>query len=725
MTRGLFWRDARAAAQALTPAQRRLLLLLVRLPFAWVELLEQLNGLNGGASIYRTVEGLRERGQVGMLQAPLRPGHTPRLLYLTDLGLATVALDGGVEPTALACRGHVRGEDLLDLAPGLPHLVAAYELLGALAASQAGTPNLLAWERPWRRRYRPVGVKSVRRVEVPAYTALTWGDSSRAYLLVPDLGLFPLVAYRRLPLGLVALRQKYRAAVPPLLVAAPHAGRADGWQWLLEDVSRRRREGVLPAVIATWEQVRGGGLTALPSQHHFQKAEGFVQQLNVQPLNSHQDGRRLPRLVNGVLAPGSRKARRHIGRLALDLTPADRTLLDFIGRHPFLSVSDLEAVMNWTPTWANRRCKHLRALGLLRFVKTDEVGDMIHGDDLVELTAQGVTLLAGHLGLSIPEAIRYTGLTGGGPTHPLGARENLLQNLAHTLGVNAVFISLYRTAQQFRARGSNDAVVEWRNAAACAERHIRPDGYGVYRHAGVPFGFFLEYDRATMNARDYRAKFARYYTYRDRSLYKREYTGMPTILVVTQDNAAEERIATAARAVGAGRVPQLPLLLTCQWRVSRDLQNAGSLLGEIWREPRGDHLGPRYALPELFADIESVQPLPRRDSPMVPANALTNVRGVGAVEELQKAQDASRPDPFQGDEFREPALLGEHVTSLMRQDVGQLCRREAGDEPCQLSLALHEQDSAGAGSAALRGCQLSTETTSLGQDRPVPQRGDP
>jgi hypothetical protein len=109
-----------------------------------------------------------------------------------------------------------------------------------------------------------------------------------------------------------------------------------------------------------------------------------------------------------------------------------------------------------------------------------------------------------------------------------------------------------------------------------------PSGYGSYRHAGRPYGFFLEYDRGTTSARDYLRKFAAYYAYWSSGRYALDYDGFPTILVVTSDNAAEDRIARAAVAAAVGRGPTLPLLLTCRWRID-DAHNGSGLLGPIWR----------------------------------------------------------------------------------------------------------------------------------------------
>ena len=106
----------------------------------------------------------------------------------------------------------------------------------------------------------------------------------------------------------------------------------------------------------------------------------------------------------------------------------------------------------------------------------------------------------------------------------------------------------------------------------------------IRRHGGA-HGFFLEYDRGTMSARDYGAKWSGYYHYLESRTFERDYDGFPTILVVTKSNATEERIARSARAAAVGRSKSPPILLTCEWRVYRDPSNSDGLLGPIWREP--------------------------------------------------------------------------------------------------------------------------------------------
>src|SRR5712691_12471434 len=70
---------------------------------------------------------------------------------------------------------------------------------------------------------------------------------------------------------------------------------------------------------------------------------------------------------------------------------------------------------------------------------------------------------------------------------------------------------------------------------------LRPDGYGCYRRAGSRFGFFLAYDRGTERPRDYAAKLAAYYRYRDSGSAACDYDGFPTLLLVTISDVAEAR----------------------------------------------------------------------------------------------------------------------------------------------------------------------------------------
>jgi Replication-relaxation len=256
-----------------------------------------------------------------------------------------------------------------------------------------------------------------------------------------------------------------------------------------------------------------------------------------------------------------------------------------VGRHPFQPPERLAAVLGWQVKWARQIRNRLMARGLMRLLGPEEVGVDGGVPELVELTEAGLGIVAAQQGLSLPAAVRYNGLAGGGPDNPIGSRRQLVAHLSHTLGVDGIFVDLTETARKAADSGIDEALLEWRNAAACCRRHLRPDGYGLYRRGGRLYGFFLEYDRGTMSARDYLQKFAAHFDYLTTGGFNRDYEGFPTILVVTKDRTAEERIARAAGAAAVGRGASLPLLLTCEWRIRSDPRNPEGLLGPIWREP--------------------------------------------------------------------------------------------------------------------------------------------
>ena len=273
-----------------------------------------------------------------------------------------------------------------------------------------------------------------------------------------------------------------------------------------------------------------------------------------------------------------------LGCLALQVSPMEQLLLDIVGRHPFLAAESLATVLGWQVRRVRARRAHLIEMGFIRLLSAGERRESLP-EDLTELTRAGLEFVAAQQGLGLPRAVRFNGLAGGGPEHPTGSRQLLLRDLEHTRGADAVFVGLYRQFAATAETKGGDALLEWRNAAACSRRRVRPDGYGMIRYRGEMYGFFLEYDRGTMSARDYSAKWAGYYDYRDSRAYERDYDGLPTILVVTTDKTAEERIARSTRAASVGRSPPLPILLTCEWRVSRDPANRNGLFGRIWRGP--------------------------------------------------------------------------------------------------------------------------------------------
>jgi len=569
-----------AAADRLTEGDRRTLHLLTHLPLLWEGAIEQLSGARAGAPTYRRLARLRDMGLVGEVHPALRAGKNPGLLYLTDLGIATLAVDRRVDAAHLARRARLRGPDLLDRLLGLPYLLAAYQLLAALAGAPSARAELLAWEQPWRGRIRLPTRKAPVTVELPAYAALSWDGRVAEFILVPDLATVPLRVYRP-AIGHLQSRRRVSEATLPTLVIATTDDRRSAWMRLLDEVARSRRGAPLDARIVTWREL-------LDDHHDLDEVAAagptpavYARDLWLRPLDERRSASPIPRPVGTVFDRDASDG--SLGNLALKVSPVERVLLDLVGRHPFLTADSLAVVLGWETRSVRERRARLIRLGLVRLLDSHERHWSLPSD-LTELTEAGLEFVAAQQGLSLARAVRFNGLAGGGPEHPTGIRWLLVRDLAHTLGADALFVGLYR---RFGARPaeSEDAILEWRGAAACSRRRVRPDGYAVVRHHGELHGFFLEYDRGTMSARDYAEKWNVYHDYRESRAYELDYDGFPTVLVVTKDGTAEDRIARSARAASVGRPGSLPILLTCEWRIADHPSSSHGLLGRVWRTP--------------------------------------------------------------------------------------------------------------------------------------------
>ncbi len=367
-------------------------------------------------------------------------------------------------------------------------------------------------------------------------------------LLLPDAGTSPVSSHRALVRGLLERRPAWRSAPgdaePVLAVATPDlsgsSARPAAWRELLRHVAAQVGEPELKSQVVPWE----------------------------------------------VLAARSQD---RVGRHA---NQADQ-LLALVARHPYLSRAQLGGVLGTSPARIARVQGTLVERGWLRPLTVDEIPrsaigltrDEIERLGLVELTATGRREAARRLLLTGPLAERHHGLL----DQPGSARRRLLRHLAHTLGTNAVFVAFTMAASHVTRQGGDDALEEWRGAAACARGRCRPDGYGCYRRGKARHGFLLEYDRGTERAREYSAKFTSYYRYRDGSGAARDYAGFPTLLVVTTSERAEARIACQAYLASQHRGGEpLPVRLTTTTCIR---QHPEGVLGPIWRGPAPARLG--------------------------------------------------------------------------------------------------------------------------------------
>lgn len=197
------------------------------------------------------------------------------------------------------------------------------------------------------------------------------------------------------------------------------------------------------------------------------------------------------------------------------------------------------------------------------------------------LTELGMRSLAAQAGVPTATFARYGGVTF--IDRDESDVERVLRNREHTIGVNRFFARLAHDA-----RRAGWYLSEWRNEAESTRRFvtqdgrpswIRPDGSGVLVRGGESRAFFLEYDRGTLDAGDYRAKFEGYRRYYARREWEEDFPSEPVLLFVCSDDRAEERVCQAS----AGADADFPLLSTTEWRFERAEKGAPGITGPIWR----------------------------------------------------------------------------------------------------------------------------------------------
>jgi hypothetical protein len=603
------WQDALDMAQRIEHRERErwVLSTLAQLPFLSEGILEQLAGVKR-RGLHPTMLRLVKASAVGSIAPPLHAGHSPRLFYLADLGIATLAVLHDVEPGPLAQRLRISRPALLRLIPRLPVLQDTYRLLGAAAVACTAPAALVCVERPWRRRWHSPVAKAPLSVELPALAQFSWAGRDLECLFIPDRGHVSMRTYRSTLNRLVRFRTLQNGTLPLLVVATDGDRRADAWKRANRELAEACGEAPLRICIVIWSNLATclEGLTVFAGHRDAQPRP--IQPPLVQGLPALQmrpNGRRIPKMVGPLPPPEPNvgTAGERLAYAAFQIAPSDRDVLDLIGRHPFLSRSQLAKVVGCGVQQIRQTCKRLEVLELTRVVRPEEVPlprrillamgkttraiqEALAPEDiaqlqLAELTGRGAEVLAAGWGLPPQAAQRSTGLVGGGPDEGFGARFELIKHLRHTVESNSVFIDLIISARQ-QAKVLGSAAVTWRSATSCARGTMRPDGYAMIDYGSHSFGFFLEYDRGTESARDYRKKFSTYYRYAETGRFARDYDGFPTVLIVTTDPGAEDRIAAAIRAVSVGRATSLCFLLTLDGYISR---RSESLDASIWRDP--------------------------------------------------------------------------------------------------------------------------------------------
>jgi hypothetical protein len=586
--------DRTGTVHQLRQGALRALSVLNMCPLVPVDAFMHLVGLTSQSSAYQQLARLRHAGLADARRVD--PGYLvgERRLgcwMITDKGRQTLELAACarlVEQEAIVREGRgARGPHGLARISqhDLPLLIATYRLPAAVVVERSARGHaveLTSFEWPWVRGWRSVADDKLLQVNVRAGVTLSACEEGSEsgppreqlahVLLVPDLGTAPIAHYREMLRRLLAFRDEVtsgdRLADEPLevVIATPNpdatGARSKAWLELLAWIERRQPMDSLQVRVRTWDWVAD-----------------MVKRVPTADLRARVRDR----------AVGARSGRLHVRGPA----GGHEQVLHLIGRHSCLTVHNMADLLGTRVDRIRRIQCELMADGLLRQIEFEElpVGAGLDCEQytklgLAEITNKGRRTLASWLGLGPGTATRYHGFIGNG-RRDRGRRWRLLRTLFHTMGVNSVFVAFAIAANAVHRAGGSDDLVEWRGAAACERKYCKPDGYGCYVRNGVAHGFFLEYDRGTESTRTYVAKFRAYYSYRDSGQAELDYNGFPTLLFVTTQPHAEERIADAAtRAWFLRDTEPLAVLITTTGRMTGDREG---ILGRIWRRP--DRIG--------------------------------------------------------------------------------------------------------------------------------------
>jgi len=579
------WREAWDSYEGLPEIDRDLFWLVARLPLVTIQVLALF--LNARPiSVRHRLAHLRTAGVVEAVKASPE-GRPSQLHFLSGLGLGVTAVIGRADnalPTRICWPMEA---DPAWLLWRLPQLHAVYQLLASIGRSRPIPVSLLDWQRPWRRRFQ-TSIGSTMSVALPAYAALTWADgSSGDFLLLPDHGVVPVAAYRPLLTSLFRLRAVDEDQQPLLVVATQTSQRALVWDAILKEVSSTLGEAPLAVSIRVGKRspgpvaaTRSGPISETCARRAYGPIDGLW-------TASRRPGQyRFPPL--STTGGAGRGTPDFVG---LGLTIRDLALLELIGRHPFLSMPEVEALQGRS---ARDRCQRLWAHHLIGAVPFPSRLEQVHHGRTpgaingvgslatlgLELTGTGLEILATNHGLPAYLMGKHLGLAAsGGPRSVVKCRRQLLRTLDHTRAVNRLYVRWMKDCGRRQAHGWDDTVVRWLPAAACGGPLVRPDAFLVYRRAGQRHGAFVEYDRGTERKREYRRKFRAYWEFHDTRAYRRDYDGFPTVLMVAVDKQAEDRIVKVLIGMGFGR-SNLPLLISNEQRIKDD---PAGLLGYVWR----------------------------------------------------------------------------------------------------------------------------------------------
>ncbi len=557
----------------------------------------------------RLIHLLSERGWVETVAAASPELQPRRLAVLRDEAVPALAAACGRDLASLAGAAPVRPRDLSTRVARLEITACVNRFAADLAddLESSGIAQLAD------ARSLPLALPRAERWWLPGtegYGCLRSGPIHAPFLVAWDRAAAPDVHRRRRLAGWFAAsarvdRRWGTEGLPPVLVICPSPRERRVWE---EALAKRdgAGSGCLDLLLTTREELHAAGAGDARWWRPGRAPAPLVEQVGWGEAPT-LDAVRIERALDDCTPPPrrtgaslSRRAfdqatsgqvgpdRQRLADLALATSPAEKTLIEWVARHPLMGAAELAALTREPAGLIGRRLERITSCGVIDAdAESPEGTGTGQTNDVDEprylLTELGMRSIAARAG--VPPAIyaRHGGVTFVSAQQPDRAR--VVRHREHTLGVNRFAA---RLALDARAAGWH--LAEWRNEAESTYRFvaedgriawIRPDASGVLVRGAEARCFLVEYDRGTLDSGDYRAKFEGYRRYYAAAAWRGEFPGKPGLVFVCTDHRAEDRVARLARSIS----PDLAMVMTCEWRGERD---PAGLAGPVWRNQHED-----------------------------------------------------------------------------------------------------------------------------------------
>ncbi len=523
----------------------------------------------------RLIHLLAAQGWVETVAAASPELEPRRLAVLRDEAVPALAAACGRDLASLAGAAPVRPRDLSTRVARLEITACVNRFAADLAddLESSGIAQLAD------ARSLPLALPPAERWWLPGtegYGCLRSGPLHAPFLVAWDRAAAPDVHRRRRLAGWFAAsarvdRRWGREGLPPVLVICPSAR-----EWRVWEDALAKRDGAGPGwlevLFTTREELHAAGAGDARWWRPGRAPAPLVEQIGwgeapaaraLRIERALDDCRPPPRRAG--TSPGRRAfdqaASGQVGPdwqgladLALAASASEKSVIEWVARHPLLGASELAALTGDPAGLIGRRLERLTRCGAIDAdAGPPERAEARRKSGVDEprylLTELGMRSIAARAG--VPPAIfaRHGGVTFVSAKKSSGRR--VVRHREHTLGVNRVAARL-----ALDARAAGWRLAEWRNEAESTHRFvtddgrnawIRPDASGVLVRGAELRPFLLEYDRGTLDSGDYRVKFEGYRRYYAAREWEDHFPRQPTLLFVCSDHRAEHSVRRAAR----------------------------------------------------------------------------------------------------------------------------------------------------------------------------------